>query len=101
VSDQENKAEAGLQYLRDLSAELSRLYAAVKADMSDASEEEIHEEMRARYVRHHNPALFRVGVQLTPEQETMIRSLVEQNKINEAQQMILNELGKEFTGRPE
>lgn len=43
-------------------------------------------------------ALTRVGVKFTKEQERMIKSLVAQGKVTEAQKIILQELQKEFGG---
>jgi hypothetical protein len=46
-------------------------------------------------------ALRRVGVMLTDQQEDQIKVLVEQNKLYEAQQLILQELETEFGGAAE
>jgi hypothetical protein len=43
-------------------------------------------------------ALRRVGVSFTADQETLIKKLVDENKLFDAQQVILKELGKEFGG---
>jgi len=43
-------------------------------------------------------ALSRVGVSFTPVQEKMIKNLVESNRLMEAQDIILQELTKEFGG---
>ena len=43
-------------------------------------------------------ALRRVGVNLTKQQQDQIKTLVEQNKLYDAQQIVLKELQKEFSG---
>jgi hypothetical protein len=44
-------------------------------------------------------ALRRVGVNFTAAQQNQIKALVDENKLYEAQQLILQELGKEFGGQ--
>lgn len=84
------------EFFGNLNAEAEAIWTVAREQNPALTDDELVPIVREIYVRHHSPALFRVGVTFTQEQQAKIKSLVQQSKIAEAQRLILDDLQNEL-----
>lgn len=84
------------EFLANLSAESKAIWTVAHEANPTLTRDELLPIVREMYVRHHAPALFRVGVNFSAEQKAQVQALVESGQTAKAQRIILDKLSDEF-----